>query len=106
MKNDNETINNFILQSLIRIEKKMDEGFQNLWTTSNENTSQIQNLSGSISSSCPYKHSELKNDIMNSITFELDKKERKRLAWIKIVGGSGSLLILWEILKYIFHIKR
>ena len=106
MANGHDEINKFILDGLSRIEKKMDDGFKNLWSTSNENATQIQSLATTLSTGCPYKHTELKSEVLSTVMAEIDKRDRKRLAWAKIIGGSGSLLIAWEIIKYIFHIKR
>jgi vacuolar-type H+-ATPase subunit I/STV1 len=74
-----------------------------LWEAQHEMALQIANLSNP--ATCYQKHEKVKEDIHNYIQ---NKEDRAHKGWVdatKIVVGSGGMISLWELLKYIFRVK-
>jgi len=99
MDGNNKPFEELVIKRLDEI----SEDLKKLWEAQHEMTVQIANLSNP--ANCEVKHNALKEDIYKHYKEEKDQSHEKRSQLLQIFLGSGSLLILWELIKYIFKIK-
>ena len=77
---------------------ELSEDMKKLWEANHEQAMQIANFTNP--EACPYKHEQLKAEILNDLQAREDRSHKNLMDTIKIVGGSGGVVGLWQFVKW------